>query len=309
MPKRVGRPTTKPKAGQKSGIMVRVSPVLKRRILDAMKRADRSLSSEAEIRLEASFAREDRLGGAQAEAFWEGTAQTAVAKYGRNWLNDPYACVGVGELCQQMLLAARPSVSDAEWMLTTARRALDALEHGHDPIYVQVARAALDFSYQLAEPPPAVVAVRTEYDDLLLRYEAAVKTLEDATVEPLPDSIGQDHPDFVGSQHFPTAWATARAVLLSQSQTAGEPSDRQIAEYLAGSADLKYLCGLHATPQSSETVLRYRAELLAKDQAAPQSKDDLIEQGRRLPQPPAKRSRRRRSPSNSSIEPNAPQSR
>src|SRR5262249_34521546 len=150
--------------------------------------------------------------------------------------------LGVGDLCQQILLAARPSVSNSEWMLAVAQRALDSFERTHNPNDVKVAHKAIEFSFELGDVPPGLAPLRDEYRDLIARYEAITETMAGTTVEPLPDSVSVDHPEFVGRQHFPTAWAIGHAVLLGQ--TGSEPSDQQIAEYLAASADLKHLCGL-----------------------------------------------------------------
>lgn len=53
--KRVGRPTTPGKAGEKASLGVRVSPALKARLIWAAEENGRSLSQEAELRLERSF--------------------------------------------------------------------------------------------------------------------------------------------------------------------------------------------------------------------------------------------------------------
>src|SRR5215469_12767439 len=60
--RRVGRPSTTPKAGVKATLNVRASPALKRQLLAAAKLADRSLSAEMEVRLEGSF-RDEAIGG------------------------------------------------------------------------------------------------------------------------------------------------------------------------------------------------------------------------------------------------------
>jgi hypothetical protein len=59
--KRLGRPTTAPKARQKATLNVRASPRLKKLLLEAADENDRSLSAEMEFRLEASFADQDTL--------------------------------------------------------------------------------------------------------------------------------------------------------------------------------------------------------------------------------------------------------
>ncbi len=53
--KRLGRPTTKAKAGQKATLGIRATADLKNRLMAEANRNDRSLSQEAEIRLEQSF--------------------------------------------------------------------------------------------------------------------------------------------------------------------------------------------------------------------------------------------------------------
>lgn len=66
--RRAGRPTTAPKEGEKATLGIRASADLKRRLNEAASQgargSGRSLSAEAEFRLERSFAEEDALGGA-----------------------------------------------------------------------------------------------------------------------------------------------------------------------------------------------------------------------------------------------------
>ena len=54
-----GRPVTASKPGQKATLGIRATATLKDRLAVAAKRNDRSLSQEAELRLEASFQRRD----------------------------------------------------------------------------------------------------------------------------------------------------------------------------------------------------------------------------------------------------------
>ncbi|ROQ01147.1 hypothetical protein EDC65_0324 [Stella humosa] len=64
--KRAGAPpTSEPRPGQKTTLSVRASPQLKAKILDAMKMSGRSLSEEAELRLDWSFAAEEEWGSAE----------------------------------------------------------------------------------------------------------------------------------------------------------------------------------------------------------------------------------------------------
>lgn len=65
-PRLHGRPTTEPRHGEKTTLSVRASPQLKARLLDAMKASGRSLSEEAEMRLEMSF-KDDRAEAALRE--------------------------------------------------------------------------------------------------------------------------------------------------------------------------------------------------------------------------------------------------
>lgn len=83
----------------------RSPPELKAKLEDAAKGAGRSLSSEAQFRLEQSFEREARLGGPElhqisqlaAAAFWHAGAQQArmdgLPTAPKSWLHDP-ACYG-----------------------------------------------------------------------------------------------------------------------------------------------------------------------------------------------------------------------
>jgi hypothetical protein len=66
---RAGRPTTTPKEREKATLGIRASAMLKRRLDDAAKVSARSLSQEAEIRLEASFSKEDLLSQVVALAY------------------------------------------------------------------------------------------------------------------------------------------------------------------------------------------------------------------------------------------------
>lgn len=61
--RRVGRPTTAAKQGEKAALGIRATPGLKRRLQEASEATGRSLSAEAEYRLERSFAVEDALSG------------------------------------------------------------------------------------------------------------------------------------------------------------------------------------------------------------------------------------------------------
>ena len=54
--KRAGRPTTAPREGEKATLGIRASASLKDRLLAAAEVSARSLSAEAEFRLEQSFA-------------------------------------------------------------------------------------------------------------------------------------------------------------------------------------------------------------------------------------------------------------
>jgi len=52
---RPGRRWTEPRENQKATVGVRVSPALKRLLVEAAEHSDRSLSAEIEVRLEVSF--------------------------------------------------------------------------------------------------------------------------------------------------------------------------------------------------------------------------------------------------------------
>ena len=55
VPKRKGRPTKPPREGERIMLGVRVTPAMKRQIDEEARKSGRSLSQEAEIRLERSF--------------------------------------------------------------------------------------------------------------------------------------------------------------------------------------------------------------------------------------------------------------
>jgi hypothetical protein len=62
--RRSGRPTTAPRAGEKATLGIRASAELKGRLLEVAAVNDRSLSAEAEIRLEQSFRAYDVMAAA-----------------------------------------------------------------------------------------------------------------------------------------------------------------------------------------------------------------------------------------------------
>jgi hypothetical protein len=76
--KHAGRPATAPKEQKKATLGIRASPDLKRRLLAAGDHNDRSLSAEAEIRLESTFADQDALTRALRLA-WRGRPNSGVA--------------------------------------------------------------------------------------------------------------------------------------------------------------------------------------------------------------------------------------
>ncbi len=100
----IGRPTTPGKAGQKSTLSIRATGELKDKINNAAKANGRSLSQEAELRLERSFDIEDRFGGPQVVGLIEtiatvmktagehaGFIETRKLVYQGEWLFLPYA--------------------------------------------------------------------------------------------------------------------------------------------------------------------------------------------------------------------------
>jgi hypothetical protein len=116
-PRRVGRPSTKPKPREKATLHVRASPALKRRLQAAADRADRSLSAEMELRLEASFRSEDAVGGAQVVALLESMATAALVRFGLGWIHDPDAYDEVTRndgLWAEHLVRWRPIVTVAQ---------------------------------------------------------------------------------------------------------------------------------------------------------------------------------------------------
>lgn len=72
--RRVGRPTSAPKKGEKATISIRVTPQLKARLDRASTASDRSLSQEAELRLEQTFRDQDALLSAMELAYGQSLA-------------------------------------------------------------------------------------------------------------------------------------------------------------------------------------------------------------------------------------------
>src|SRR5262245_29630464 len=64
-------PKRKPKPGERFQIGVRVTPEMKHRLEGAAESSGRSLSQEAELRLERSFDREDLVGDVLSAAYGE----------------------------------------------------------------------------------------------------------------------------------------------------------------------------------------------------------------------------------------------
>jgi hypothetical protein len=98
------------------------------------------------------------------------------------------------------------------------------------------------------------------------------------------DKADADHPEFDGRRHFGASWQLARLRLLVQIQR--EPSEREIAECFARDAELKYLCQLHTVPQTSSSILEYRARLIEERQAAREADAESMPPPPLTPEPP-----------------------
>ncbi len=134
-PKRLGRPKRKPTPGTRASLGLRVTAETKQRLDDAAEQSGRSQSQEAELRLERTFAAEDRLGGPNMVDLMETIASVMKS---------------TGEIAG--FLASGRIMNQGEWMgvpfaFEQARRAaVDILEHHRPP-------------GAIVEPTPNVVEV------------------------------------------------------------------------------------------------------------------------------------------------------
>jgi TraY domain-containing protein len=108
--RRTGRPGREPTPGERVGLSLRVTPDTKRRLDAAATEAGRSLSQEAEFRLERSFERQDLVADVLELAYgprfagilvllaeishvgrFAGFVSGKTFEASENWLNDPFA--------------------------------------------------------------------------------------------------------------------------------------------------------------------------------------------------------------------------
>jgi hypothetical protein len=126
--RRTGRPGREPNPGERVGMSLRVTPETKRRLDAAAMEKGRSLSQEAEVRLDQSFHDEDAIKGALAlaygrrfagillvlaramrEAGWSASLmKTGSFESAAEWLNDPWAYEQAVQAATTVLEAFRP---------------------------------------------------------------------------------------------------------------------------------------------------------------------------------------------------------
>jgi hypothetical protein len=123
-PKRLGRPTTEPKAGAKATLNVRAAPSLKQQLLDAAQQADRSLSAEMEFRLEFSFRDEELLSA---------TLQRIAGGDLNGVLAETLARI-IGRHAEEARIAGRPSwLDDRDEHEILVRALAEAVRSLHPP--------------------------------------------------------------------------------------------------------------------------------------------------------------------------------
>jgi hypothetical protein len=191
--RRVGRPSTRPKAGQKATLNVRASPALKRRLQAAADRADRSLSAEMELRLEASFLGEELRGDERARALIESMATAAVAKFGPGWAGDWRSYWKVtdprGGLWAEHLVRWRPVVT--EGVPPVARR---VSEPAADQPPVDVTGQPADVPAQHAGSAPPEHELMDQLLHLVEQLNRLVAQMQavtwSRTEQPAPDTAG-----------------------------------------------------------------------------------------------------------------------
>lgn len=159
MPRKRGPAPTAGTADQKSTISVRISPALKDKLVAAMQAHDRSLSQEAEIRLEGSFWTEGLLDQVLDLAYGRslaglllllgrtmnevgrhaGFAEKRSLEGADEWADSPFAYEQVVQAVIEALRALRPKGSEAppsdtdpEIGRLMARGHLEALQRGKD---------------------------------------------------------------------------------------------------------------------------------------------------------------------------------
>jgi hypothetical protein len=116
-----GRPGRKPAPGERVHLGFRVSPDLKRKVERAAKDSTRSISQEAEARLEQSFLKEDALGGRElvrvhdlmAIAFAMGGQASEPDKSPKEWITIPSAYIAGMTGVLRALMAGLPNKEDA----------------------------------------------------------------------------------------------------------------------------------------------------------------------------------------------------
>jgi hypothetical protein len=118
--KRSGRPTVTAAPGQKATLGIRASPDLKTHLLEAARQAARSLSAEAELRLEYSFRADTTLfsvfdlayGGPNTGILLLlGMIMREAAARGVEWLDNPDEFAAVSRALTQVLSVFRPDGS------------------------------------------------------------------------------------------------------------------------------------------------------------------------------------------------------
>ena len=129
--KKVGRPPASPDGPKRAAIGLRASNDLRSRLEAAAAETGRSLSQEAEIRLEQSFESDSAFGGAEQAALLRmmaAAAQLIEARTGKSWLEDFDTGYAVSAAWRQLVNMSLPHVPDDD------RAALD-IEAPERPAY------------------------------------------------------------------------------------------------------------------------------------------------------------------------------
>jgi hypothetical protein len=182
--KRVGRPMTAPKPGQKSvldlgELKIPAGPDLKTRLIEACRVSTRSLASEMQFRLERSFDRDDRNGGAGETAFVDAIAQVTMAKCGPGWVRSPYGLFSFDGAARAMVGALRPRFNRAEWFVALFQSGMEIYERTLRPVDLAMARADLDASYAAGSMGSAALdETRDQMRQNLERTEANLAAMQ-----------------------------------------------------------------------------------------------------------------------------------
>jgi hypothetical protein len=156
--KRGGRPSRKPKAGERVPLGLRVTPDVKLMLDHAAAVSGRSQSQEAELRLEQSF---DRLGGPRTAAVLKSLAGLAELETGdRHWLDDHATFNAVVNSWMRVLERLAPPIPDViKNQIENVNKTIHRIRDVHDP---ELRQRLVTFVELFADMPTLSANVRAD---------------------------------------------------------------------------------------------------------------------------------------------------